>query len=119
MIFADLALSLFGAWMNIQKFLVNFFSLPLLARSFFAPFRKMQEKKAPGFNPENIAEVFVANLVSRFVGMLVRGILIVLGIITEAVVFVVGFIFYLTAIFSPIFVPASILLGIFLIISSL
>ncbi|MBI2052842.1 MAG: hypothetical protein HYT34_01200 [Candidatus Ryanbacteria bacterium] len=92
MIFADLLLGLFGAWMNIQKFLVNFFSLPLLARSFFAPFRKMQEKKAPGFDPENIAEVFVANLVSRFVGMLL---------------------------FAPIFIPASILLGIFLIISSL
>ncbi len=119
MIFADLLLGLFGAWMNIQKFLVNFFSLPLLARSFFAPFRKMQEKKAPGFDPENIAEVFVANLVSRFVGMLIRSILIVLGIITEIVVFVAGFIFYLTALFAPIFIPASILLGIFLIISSL
>ena len=119
MIFADLLSGLFGAWMNIERFLVNFFSLPLLARSFFAPFRKMQEKKAPGFDPENIAEVFVANLVSRFIGMLVRGVLIILGVVTEVAVLIIGFIFYLTALFSPLFVPASILLGIFLIISSL
>lgn len=102
---------IYRAWVNGHWFLYNFFSIPLLAKSFFAPFRRMQEKKDRGFDPENIAEVFVVNIIMRFVGMLVRTVIILVGLVAEAVMLVVGAIVFILAFGAPLFIPGLIGVG--------
>ena len=102
---------IYRAWMNIHWFLYNFFSIPLLAKSFFAPFRRMQEKKDRGFVPENIAEVFVINVIMRFVGMLVLTVIIAVGLVAETVLLVIGATVFILAFGAPFFIPGLIGVG--------
>lgn len=112
--YAEGASELVRAWVNVQRFLLDFFSVKTLAKSFFAPFHRMQERKKRGFDAEDIAQVFVANMVTRFVGMFIRSILIVLGLAAEICGAVAGGVFLVLAFLAPIVVPGAIIVGIWL-----
>ena len=71
----------------------------------------MQEKKERGFDPENIAEVFVINVIMRFVGMLVRTVIIIVGVVAEAVMLVAGAVVFILAFGAPLFIPGLIGIG--------
>ena len=108
---------LFRAWMSIQRFFVQFFSLPLLFKTFFTPYRRMYEKRNRGFDAENFLEIVTINLVTRIVGILIRVILIAVGVVIECIVFVVGFSFFILALLAPVAVPALFVIGVFLLLS--
>lgn len=99
------------AWMNLHWFLYNFFSIPLLVKSFFAPFHRMEAKKDRGFDPENIAEVIVVNIMMRFVGMLVRSTIILIGVAAEGVLLVAGTLIFIVTFGAPLFIPGCIGVG--------
>ncbi len=72
-------------WKNMLWFTVHYFSIPLLLRSLFAPWKRMTESKGKGWDMEAIAGAIVINFFSRFLGALIRGILIGIGLATLAV----------------------------------
>lgn len=71
------------AWRNFLKFNLNYFSIPLLLRTLFTPWRKYQWSYGRGFDIKRYLEAFFSNLISRTLGAIVRGVLILIGILIE------------------------------------
>lgn len=73
----------FGEMAHISKnfiwFTVNFFSLPQLIRSYFAPWKRMTEERGDVFNFEEMAGYVIINILSRVVGMVLRTCIILTG----------------------------------------
>jgi len=105
---------LFHAWLNVHWFLYHFFSLNVLSNTFFAPFHRIEERTSRGFHPQEFLEVLIINIVTRLVGVVIRSIFIVFGLVAQVLAFVLGAGFVLAAITSPVLVPASILYGFWL-----
>ena len=68
---------------NILIFLFGFFSISILLRSFFAPWRRMGEDYDKNIvdDLEDVASTFVVNLIMRLVGITMRTIIIVIGLL--------------------------------------
>lgn len=99
-------------WTNFLWFTYNFFSLPLLVKTFFAPWKRLHEERAKGaFSLEDIASVIVTNTVMRFVGALMRTAVLFVGTIFVLLVFWVGLIFYVAWVFLPVLCVWSFLYG--------
>ncbi|MEK7643097.1 MAG: hypothetical protein AAB372_01455 [Patescibacteria group bacterium] len=92
---------LLKAWGNLHWFLYHYFSIDTLAKSFFEPFHRMQERKRRGFDVEDIAGVLIMNTVLRFIGMLVRSVFIILGVFAQIVMFGVGSLLFIAAVLAP------------------
>ncbi len=66
-------------WFNFMWFTVHFFSMPLLLRTLFSPWKRLSDTyRRDGV--EKMAETFVFNLMSRMLGFLVRGVVLGLGL---------------------------------------
>lgn len=70
-------------FVNVQARLartLDYFSIDLLLRTFFAPFRQISAGKVRG--PLGVqVRAFFDNLISRWIGSMVRGTIIILGIV--------------------------------------
>jgi len=65
---------------TLLKFVYNFFSIPILIKTFFSPWRRLGEaypKDKMDF--ENMASTFVINSLMRLVGIFMRSLLILIG----------------------------------------
>lgn len=103
---------LFHVWLNLLWFVVHFFSIPQLAKSWFAPFKRIVEQKKPGFHFEDIAGYVIINLLSRVVGATLRTILIGIGMLVLLLLIAAGFLIFLSWVFLPIFVVAALTFGV-------
>lgn len=66
---------------NLVRFLFNFFSIALLIRTLFAPWRRLGEGYAKGLQPGAWFETLIVNTLMRLVGAIVRLALIAAGVI--------------------------------------
>ncbi|OHA17751.1 MAG: hypothetical protein A2664_04025 [Candidatus Taylorbacteria bacterium RIFCSPHIGHO2_01_FULL_46_22b] len=99
-------------WTNFLWFLYNFFSIPILAKTLFEPWRRIQEQKhRGGFSPEDIAETLMTNTIMRLVGALIRLCTIAIGTCVILVVFWGGILLYGAWLLLPALIPASFLYG--------
>jgi hypothetical protein len=105
------------AWLNLHWFLWRVFSVPLLLRTFFAPFRRTSEGYGRGFDPSRIAETFMINMVTRMVGALVKTVLLAVAIVFNIALFAVGVIALALFIASPVVIPASALVALIIIVT--
>ena len=105
-----------AAWQNIHWFLWRVFSVPLLVRTFFAPFRRTSESYGHGFDPAQMAQTFLINLVTRMVGAVVRAMFLAVAFLFQAIVFVIGGILFMAFLFAPAAIPLSMLAGILIIL---
>lgn len=64
-------------------FFYHLFSLPLLIRTFFLPFYKISSPYRKNADFYAFLETIIPNIVSRLIGMIARGVLLVLGILVE------------------------------------
>lgn len=103
---------MFHVWLNFLWFVLHFFSIPQLARSWFAPFKRITEPKRSGWSFEDLAGYVIINLFSRIVGALFRTVIIIIGLIVLTLVIALGVLVYLAWIFLPILVLGSIVTGI-------
>lgn len=68
---------------------VDYFSIDLLLRTFFAPFRQISAGKVRG--PLGVqVRAFFDNLISRLIGAMVRGTIVVIGSIWIIVASIIG-----------------------------
>lgn len=72
---------MFAVFGNFMWFLYNYFSIPLLARTFFSPFERLGEEYKKGLNLEAMLGTFIINTVMRIVGAVLRTFVIVCGLL--------------------------------------
>lgn len=112
--FVEMPDNLKKAFVNFLRFGWRFFSVGFLLKTLFSHWRHYKEDYARGFNPKQYFEVFVGNLLSRVLGALVRLATIVLGLVVEALVFLVGIVGLLIWLCLPLFLAAGFVWGFWL-----
>jgi len=98
---------LLGVWKNYILFALNYFSLPVLLKSFFSPWRRYKWVYPRGFNVAEFFNTFISNTFSRFLGAIMRTALIIIGIFFQIFVILFGFIIFLLWILVPFIIIAG------------
>ena len=99
-------------WFNYLKFYLNFFSIPILLKTFFSPWKRYRWSYGRGFSPSRYFEVFMSNTTTRVLGMIMRTFLIIAGLIVDIFILVGGFMVYLLWMLFPILIPGLFFVGI-------
>ena len=81
---------LFRNWKNLIFFVLHFFSLGILFRTWFAPFGRLNEEYRKGLDPEAFFETLVANTLMRIVGFFLRSFVIIIGLLILFIVVMLG-----------------------------
>ncbi|PIS38942.1 MAG: hypothetical protein COT34_01065 [Candidatus Nealsonbacteria bacterium CG08_land_8_20_14_0_20_43_11] len=100
-----------AGWKNFLAFGLDFFSVPLLFKTFFSYWRRYRWFYPRGFDFSKYGEVFFSNLISRFLGASVRVVFIILGILAEILIFSVGLVVFLGWFVLPLIVFAGLFFG--------
>jgi len=107
--FFDMPKNILRAWRDYLRFNLNYFSVPLLLKTLFSPWRKYQVSYGKGFDLGRYLEAFFSNLIFRIFGAIIRTFLIVIGIIAEMVIVLGG----ILAFFAWMVLPALLILGLY------
>jgi hypothetical protein len=105
--FVEMPRFLLGVWKNYVLFALNYFSLPILLKSLFSPWRRYRWNYPRGFDVGEFFSTLVSNVFSRLIGALVRIVLIVAGIAFQIFVIFVGLIIFLLWILVPFIIIAG------------
>ena len=110
--FADIA-HLTG---NFLLFGYNFFSIPLLLRTLFKPFHRIQDSSGRGLDLGIIAQNFIFNTAVRVIGAVLRICVLTVGIAFEIAVAVGALLTFIVWLVLPALVPAMAVTGILLMV---
>jgi hypothetical protein len=91
-------------WKNYILFALNYFSLPVLLKSLFSPWRKYKWVYPKGFNVVEFFNTLISNIFSRILGFFMRIILIFVGIVFQIFVIFVGAIIFLLWLLTPLLI---------------
>jgi len=108
----DAPKSIIRIWRNFILFVLNYFSIGLLFKTLFSPWKRISESRGRGFDLMNFLSVLTLNIFSRFIGFLIRSVVIVFGLILEVMVIVFGFVFSVFWLLLPLFLIFTIFEGI-------
>ncbi len=72
--------SLTGVWKNFLYFVAEYFSLRLLFRNFFDPWKRMTDAYPNSFDLKKYFYAAVTNIIVRVFGMIMRTALIIVGL---------------------------------------
>ena len=105
-------------WGNFLWLSLHFFSTATLVRTLFSPFMRMHEEypEKGHFDPEYYAGTVLVNIIMRFIGFLVRAVLILISISLFALLFVGGVLFIGLWIAAPLALTSFISIGLNLIL---
>lgn len=94
----------FVIWDNYLRFISQFFSIGLLFRTLFSPWRRLKEYYSRGFDPTQYFDTLVINLVMRFVGFILRFATIIIGLCVELIAIITGTILFVVWLTLPFFI---------------
>jgi len=107
---------IFHVWKNLLWFVLHFFSIGALLKSWFAPWKRITEERGEAWNLETLATFIIIGLVSRVIGFIIRTAVIFLGFIALSVVIVGGILMYLFWVAAPVILVGLLGYGIMLLI---
>lgn len=94
-------LNIFGIFSNFFWATYRFFSISLLLKTFFSPWRRLDVSYTKKFDPGEFFGSLIVNTLMRLVGMFMRLVVILIGIICLLVLFVFEIAFFLFWIILP------------------
>jgi len=109
--FFDTPKAILQAWQNFLKFNLNYFSISLLFRTLFYPWRRYAMSYGKGFDISRYLEAFATNLIFRIFGAVIRLFLIIIGLAVELFIILVGLIIFLITLFLPFLLIAGLYYG--------
>lgn len=107
--FIEMPKFLLGVWKNYILFALNYFSVPTLLLSLFSPWRRYKWNYPKGFDIGGFFSTVISNAFSRFLGALMRIVLIIVGILFQLFVIFAGLIIFLFWVLIPFIIIAGIL----------
>ena len=110
---------MFHLWLNFLWFIIHFFSISQLVRAWFAPWKRMTEGRGDTWNFEDFAGYILINILSRFIGALLRTIIICTGLFVLSVLIVFGGLTFIFWVAAPAFIILFIAVGITLMVTNL
>lgn len=116
--FFDMPINILKVWKNFLLFNLNFFSTPLLLRSFFSPWRRYQWAYPKGLDMGKYFEVLISNLISRIIGAIMRSFLIIIGLVVEILYIFLGAVIFSVWLILPFFLFLGIYHGFRIILQS-
>jgi len=102
--FFDQTRKILKVWKDFLLFNLNYFSIPILIKTFFSHWRRYKWYYPRGLDIPVYLEVFFSNLISRILGAIMRAVLIFIGLLLEILIFFGGAILFLGWILLPIFI---------------
>ena len=99
----------FKVWKNLTWFLWNFFSIKVLLKTFFMPFKRLKENYTGNLDVENFLTSIIVTTLMRIVGMFARGTIIVCGIISLIIFVLGGLVGFIIWIFLPVIISVIII----------
>ena len=109
--YLEISKGILAAWQNYLKFYLNYYSIPLLLKTLFSPWRNYRWVINNNFVIQERIEVFVSNLISRLIGAMMRIFLIVFGFLIEITVIAIGLILFLFWLFLPLIMLIGFIYG--------
>ena len=109
--FLELPKDIFKAWKNFLLFNLNYFSISLLLKTLFFPWRKYSYSYGRGFDLSRYFEAFTFNLISRALGAIMRICLIVLGLLVQIFIIFAGVIILIGWLLLPAFLIICLIFG--------
>lgn len=103
------------AWVNIHWFLYHFFSVPELIRTLFSPLKRLKESYRGGFDPEKFFSALAVNIIMRITGFITRLFILFAALCAQITALVLGMLFFVFFLATPIIGPLGILVGLLLI----
>ncbi len=107
---------LINAWNNFIVFVGEYYSIPLLLRTIFHPWRRDITKYGRGFSIKNFLETLSFNFISRSIGFVIRFFTIIIGLICLLGVIILGFTALILWILLPLILAFFIITGITLLV---
>jgi hypothetical protein len=104
---------IFAVWFNFMWFIVHFFSIPLLLRTLFAPWKRITDESRPK-GVEDFLASHLMNGMSRVLGALVRVTVIACGVLFLLLGTLGLFLFVALWVCLPVLSVAALLYGIVL-----
>ena len=101
----------FHVWLNLLWFILHFFSIPQLLRSWASPWKRITTERGEKWNFEDLAGYLLIGLISRLIGFVIRTVVIVAGLLATLVVVLLGFMTYLFWITAPISIIGILVAG--------
>ena len=104
-------------WKNLLRFGYHFFSILLLLKTLFTPLYRIHDKyEWRMMSLEPILESLALNGMSRVLGFIMRMVLIVVGLVFEAIVLIIGPILFIVWITLPALSIIMVLTGFVLLV---
>ena len=113
--FFDMPREILKAWKNFLKFNLNYFSVGLLLKTLFSPWRRIQASYGKGFDIGRYLSAFSSNLIFRLLGAMVRSFLIFAAILVELLIVILGAIVFFGWLAHPFLLLAGFFFGIYVI----
>jgi len=114
--FLEAPKEILGAIKNILVFNLEYFSVVLLLKTLFAPWKRYQWAHKGGFDIKKTMENLASNLISRTIGAALRGFIIIIGLFTEIALVLVSVFVFLGWMILPLLIILSLFYGIRLLI---
>lgn len=109
--FIEMPKEIVRAWKNFFLFNLNYFSIFLLLKTLFFPWRKYSCSYGRGFDFNRYIEAFLSNLIFRILGAVIRSVLIFVGLLTQIFIVLVGAIVLISWLLLPAFLIAGLIFG--------
>ncbi|HOK35082.1 MAG TPA: hypothetical protein PLL80_00845 [Candidatus Pacearchaeota archaeon] len=114
--FTEIPKKIYRIWTNYLWFFQRFLSMPLLLRTFFAPWKRSYfVSSSKGINLGEWFGNFIFNTFSRFIGMFLRLIVLLIGTLIEIIVGIGGIVSFVLWIAFPFLLIFSFIKGIMVI----
>ena len=91
------------SWRNFLLFNFNYFSIPLLLKTLFSPWKKYKYSYGRGFDLHRYFDTFSFNIISRGIGAIVRVFTIIAGFVCEILILALGAIILSGWLILPVF----------------
>ncbi len=99
---------------DLNRFVLNFFSLPVLVQTLFQPWRRLSESYAKGLSPSLWLQSLTVNLLMRLVGAVIRLVMIIIGLAVLIISALLSLVVLLAWLLLPVIFISLVVGGLFL-----